>query len=488
MKDLVIILDCGATNVRVIAMDQHGHIEASQTYPNNVSQDPHHPGGLIWDVNEIWQKLTRASKEVMAKVKGQNIAGVSVTTFGVDGAFINQEGTLTYPVISWQCERTHPVMEQIDQYINKEKLYQICGVYPYGMNTINKILWLKKNRPEAIDHASDFLFISSLFMYKLCGERVTDCTMAGTSMLMDARTRKLSNEILNSIGIDGSLFPGLAEAGDVVGSTTREAENTTGIPQGTKVFVAGHDTQFAIFGSGASLGEAVLSSGTWEILMSRSRNITSENKQLNLGITTELDAVPGVYNIGLNWIGSGPLEWIRKMFYSNGLQEIDYDVIIKEAEALPPGSNGIRFNPDFVQEEKGKFPSGIFGLRLNTSRAEIYRAGIEALSYKLKNGIEALEQAGGVEISKVICVGGGSKNKLWNQLRADVTNKNIQLIDQKETTVLGAALFGFVAAGIYKDVEEARNHVDYKPEIIAPSANHSVYDQLSDSYYKYISG
>jgi L-fuculokinase len=485
-KDLVVIFDCGATNVRAMAINRSGKIEASQSYPNDTKKDPYYKEGLIWDVNEIWSKFIKASREVTAKIDPDRIAGVSVTTFGVDGTFIDENGKLLYPVISWQCERTHPIMENIDRYIEREKLYRIVGVFPYGMNTINKIIWLKENHPEVVEQASDFLFLSSLLLHRLSGRRVTNCTMAGTSMLMDSGKRQLSEQVLKSIGIDPGLFPEIAEAGEAIGTLTGEASDQTGIPKDTTVFVAGHDTQFAIFGSGAGLGEPVLSTGTWEILMTRSNSFTSQKKQLEMGITTELDAVPGIYNIGMNWMGSGPLEWIRKMLFRKGEDVEDYEKIIAEAEMVSPGSNGVRINPDFVQVEKGRYPSGIFGLRLQTDRAEIYRAGLEALSFKLKKGMKALEQAGGFSASKIICVGGGSKNTLWNQIRADVTNKPIQLIDQKETTVLGAALFGFVAAGIYKDAEEARKQVDYNPEVIQPSENRAKYEELEETFREYI--
>ena len=485
-KDLVIIFDCGATNVRVIAINRYGKIEASQSYPNATSEDPYYKGGLIWDVNDIWKKLAKASLEVISKIDHNRIAAVSVTTFGVDGTFTDSDGVPLYPVISWQCERTHPIMENIDRYIPREKLYSICGVFPYGMNTINKIIWLKENKPEVIDRASNFLFLSSLLLYRLSGERITNCTMAGTSMLMDAGKRQLSEEVLESIGLDSSFFPDIREAGETVGGVTASTSEETGIPENTPVFVAGHDTQFAIYGSGAGLGEPVLSTGTWEILMTRSNDFTAGKEQLDREITTELDAIPGVYTIGLNWIGSGPLEWIRKMLYRKDNDLESYENIISEAEQVAPGSNGIRMNPDFVQAEKGQYPSGIFGLRLHTERAEIYRAGLESLSFKLKKGLNALEQAGGFTASKIICVGGGSKNTLWNQIRADVTNKPVQLIDQKETTVLGAALFGFVAAGIYKDAEEARNQIDYSPEVVQPSENKSKYEELEKTFREYI--
>ena len=41
---------------------------------------------------------------------GHRVVGVTVTTFGVDGAPVDARGTLLYPIISWKCPRTAAVM------------------------------------------------------------------------------------------------------------------------------------------------------------------------------------------------------------------------------------------------------------------------------------------------------------------------------------------------------------------------------------------
>jgi L-fuculokinase len=65
-------------------------------------------------------------------------------------------------------------------------------------------------------------------------------------------------------------------------------------------------------------------------------------------------------------------------------------------------------------------------------------------------------------------VGGGSKNRLWNKLRANYTGVPVILTDKKETTVLGASLFVQAACGNFSSPEEARAAVDYKTETIEP--------------------
>ncbi|MBK7175063.1 MAG: L-fuculokinase [Bacteroidales bacterium] len=478
MEKLAIIFDCGATNVRVVAMNSFGEIKASHSLPNSSREDPFFKGGRIWDLDEIWGKLCTASREVMALINPASIVAVTTTTFGVDGTWLGEKGNLLYPVISWQCERTIPVLKNMDKYISPAELYNISGTYPYSFNTINKLIWLKEAHPEILDKAAHFLFMPSLLNYLLCGEKLNDLTMLGTSMLTDIKSRRLSPEILNRIGVDERLFGDYGKPGQRVGQVHAEASVLTGIPEGTLVCLGGHDTQFAIFGSGAGIDQPVLSSGTWEILMVRSDKYSTSQHQFEKGITTELDAVDGIYDIGLNWIGSGIIEWIKHRFYAECSPETCYETMMNEAAGIAPGSNGVFINPDFNSIQNALIKGNIGGLTLNTSRAEITRAAFEALSYQLKMALTALEQAGNFKAQQVICVGGGSKNSFWNQLRADVLGIPVVTIDQKETTVLGASFFAFTAAGVYPDPESGKQNIPYNQVTTFPSSEVALYTKL----------
>jgi L-fuculokinase len=466
--DIVIVFDCGATNVRVIAINSKGLIVASESLSNNTKPDPFYPSYRIWDVNEIWQKMVRASQKVVSCIDRKEIIGVTVTTFGVDGTLFNRSGEMLYPVISWQCERTNPIMAGIAKYIELADLYKECGVLPFTFNTINKLIWFVENKPELIENSYRFLFMPSIFSYLLTGEMINDTTMAGTSMLTSLSTRKFSKSILDKIGFPADKFGETVEAGTLTGKINLKASSETGIPTGIPVVATGHDTQFAIFGSGAEKNQPVLSSGTWEILMVRSEGYRSGKEQLEMSITTELDSRPGLYNIGNQWIASGMLEWARKTLY-NELRDDVYEAMIYGAEKVPAGCNGVKVVPKFYEELKGKPGGQILGLTMESTRDEIYRAMLEALSVRLVEGKTALEKAGGFKTESILCVGGGSKNRLWNRLRADITGVPVKVIDQKETTVLGASLFVQAACGNVLTPEEARSVIDYKTEIIEPS-------------------
>ncbi len=465
--DIVIVFDCGATNVRVIAIDSKGEIVASDSQANNTRPDPFYPAYRIWDTDEIWAKMCFSSHKVLSKIDTSRIAGVTVTTFGVDGTLFDKSGKMLYPVISWQCERTVSIMAGIDKYIPVEELYGECGVQPFNFNTINKLIWFRNHRPELVEKSHNFLFMPSIFSYRLTGEMVNDITMAGTSMLTSLSSGTFSNNILNNIGFPAEKMGKPVEAGTITGLVTSKASSETGIPEGTAVVATGHDTQFAIFGSGAGKNQPVLSSGTWEILMVRAEAYRSGKEQLDSGITTELDPLPGMFNIGNQWIASGILEWARKNLF-DGESDNVYEKMISGAEKVPPGCNGVKVDPKFYMEKQGLPGGQILGLTMESTRYEIYRAMLEALSLKLADGKKALENAGGFSTQSIICVGGGSKNRLWNQLKANAAGVPLMLIDQKETTVLGASFFVQAACGNASSPEEARSAVDYKTEIIEP--------------------
>jgi len=466
-REIVIVFDCGATNVRVIAINNKGDIIASQAYTNNPQPDPFYPAFRIWNINEIWGKMCRASRKTISQINPDHILGVTVTTFGVDGTLFGKDGRMLYPVISWQCERTKPIMSDIGKYITLTDLYRENGVLPFNFNTINKLIWFIENRPDIILKSYRFLFMPSIFSYLLTGEMVNDVTMAGTSMMTSLATRQFSKTIFDRIGLPDELMGSTNEAGTITGRVTSKAAGETSIPQNTPVVATGHDTQFAIFGSGAEKNQPVLSSGTWEILMVRAEGFKTGKEQLDLGITTELDAEPGLYNIGNQWIASGIIEWARRNLF-NDIRGDVYERMITGAEKVPSGSNGIKVIPRFYEELGGKPGGQILGLTMESTRYEIFRAILEALSERLAEGKKALENAGGFKADSILCVGGGSKNRLWNRLRANYTGVPVKIISQKETTVLGASLFVQAACGNYSSPEEARSAVRYETEIIEP--------------------
>ncbi len=412
-------------------------------------------------------------RSLSAELSSCRIHALPVTTFGVDGALVDSAGKLLYPIISWKCPRTAAVMADIGRYISPAELQGISGVGQFSFNTLYKLVWLRENQPRLLKQARAWLFISSLINHRLTGAFTTDRTMAGTSQLLDVQRGAFSERILQSVGLDNRLFPAIIDAGEVIGPLLPAIAERLGLPAGLPVVCAGHDTQFALFGSGAALDQPVLSSGTWEILMVRSQRVNTGMLPAIAGSTCELDSCAGLFNPGLQWLASGVLEWVRQLCWGGSSPDAVYREMIEEARAIPPGADGVRAHGSLVDAG-----AGWQGLSLSVRRGHIYRAALEALSATLRDNLGLLEHIGHFTSHELTLVGGGSRNDLWNQIKADLLNLPIKALNEPETTVLGASMFAWSGIGYYATPEAARQQVTYQYQWFRPGDDAVRYQRL----------
>ncbi|MGQ9473405.1 MAG: FGGY family carbohydrate kinase [Candidatus Caldatribacteriaceae bacterium] len=487
MEEYFLVLDCGATSLRSIAISPQGTILASSSLPNQPCLQEEGKEWLIWDIEEIWQKICQNTRRVVAEISGK-VLGVAVTTFGADGAPFRKDGRLTYPVISWQCSRTVPWAEKIASLVEPRELFRLTGYQIIPFNTLLKLLWLRENAPAALDEAHCFMMLPGIINFRLTGEMTADYTSFSTSMMMDVARRSFAEELLALAGLSSQFFPPFVEAGDVVGVISETASQEIGIPEGVPVVSAGHDTQFAIVGSMAEEGEVILSSGTWEIAALRVPYYVDSETAFKSGMLIELDAEKNLWNPQMLMIAGGVIEWVRRNFFAEIRDQKNiYELMIEQAQSIPPGAQGVWVIPAFMPSGPTK-PHGtkgtILGLRLTSSRSQIFRATLEGLSFQLKQAILALQSAFNVTPHGVRVVGGGAKNKLWNQIRSDVLGLPVVTTSCEEATVLGATLFVMVGVGYARNLEEERKNSRIETHRFEPSEHSQMYQLLFEKYEK----
>jgi len=487
MSDAVLVIDCGSTNVTVAAVDEQGRIVASVGKPNAPAAQPGAEGWRVWDLDALWGGICGSIRQLVRSPAVGSVAAVTVTTWGADGAPVAAGGRPTYPVIAWECSRTEDVARRLADRIGERRLFAVTGYQFMPFNTLFKLAWLRENAPDALDGADGWLMMAGLLSMKLCGEMSVDITGASTTMMLDLRRRRWSGELLEAVGLDESFFPPLVYPGEVIGKVTAGAAAQTGLPQGVPVVAAGHDTQFAPIGSGAGKDEALISTGTWEIAMLRTPQPVTSDYAFAEGILNEADAVRGLYNPQLLMMGSGVLEWVREHFYATVAErEQAYDTMIDEAGALEPGADGVMIVPAFVPTagpaRKHGTAGTILGLELTTTRAHVYRAALEGLCFQLRQALQILAQASGFRPQRIRVVGGGSRNTLWNRLRADVCRVPVVVTERKEATVVGGAVAAWVGAGRFESLEEGERSIPTEASVVEPSERADRYEALFERY------
>ena len=82
----------------------------------------------------------------------------------------------------------------------------------------------------------------------------------------------------------------------------------------------------------------------------------------------------------------------------------------------------------------------------------------------------------GVDVDRILCVGGGARNDLWNQIKADVTRAPLQISDEPEAGIKGAALLGAAGAGLIGNPAEVAVERRTADKIVQPR------DDTADTY------
>jgi xylulokinase len=187
-------------------------------------------------------------------------------------------------------------------------------------------------------------------------------------------------------------------------------------------------------------------------------------------------------------------QWFREQFclyekdMSKKLGIRAYELMDKEAEKASPGANGILFLPYLAGERSpiwDSYARGVyFGISLSTTRGDFIRAILEGTAYGIRQNMDIVEKDLGFSIDAFHTVGGGAKSDIWSQIKADVTNKNINTMNIKETAVLGAAMLGGVAAGVYRDCKDAVNQAAASPSRTyhPDSRFYPLYSRLFEEY------
>jgi xylulokinase len=125
------------------------------------------------------------------------------------------------------------------------------------------------------------------------------------------------------------------------------------------------------------------------------------------------------------------------------------------------------------------------GLSASHGRAELLKAVLEGTVYEVEFIRQAGEQITGQSIPALVTAGGGTRNRVWLQIKADVSGCRIESSAEPEATLLGAALVAGIGSGLYAHEAEAFDGLCLKPvEVFLPDPErHAIYRDLYEQGY-----
>jgi len=479
-------LDISTTGSKALLIDEAGAVVAVASSPHTL-QTPR-PLWSEQDPREWWQAACKSIRAVMtrAEIKAEAISSIGLTGQMHGLVLLDEAGDVLRPAILWNDQRTQDQCDEIHRLFGREKFIQVTGNLALTGFTAPKILWVKENEPQVYTRAAHMLLPKDYVRYKLSGEFAMDKAGGSGTVLFNLKERGWSEQVLATLGIPRSWMPPLYEGPEVTGRLTQAAAAACGLAAGTPVVAGGGDQSAQAVGVGAvRAGIIGLTVGTSGVVFATTPSAMVEPEGR---LHAFCHAVPGMWHfMGVMLSAAGSLQWYRDTLAS----EMSFDDLLKEAEFVPAGSEGLQFLP-YLSGERTPHPDplarGAFiGLTLRHGRGHLTRAVLEGVAFGLKDGFRLVQNAGLSAIEQVRASGGGTRSPLWRQILASVLEAELTTVGVVEGAAYGAALLAGVGAGAWPDVTSACAQVVRLMEITRPDEGqiavyHKMYAQYRQLY------
>jgi len=456
-----IAIDLGATSGRTIL----GHVTESGVSMEEINRFPNGPVQgdkyLHWDFNALFDHIIEGLT-IVGK-RGVKVESIGVDTWGVDVAFVGEDGNFLSDPISYRDPYTVGMPEKFfrDE-MPASELYARTGIQIMNLNTVFQLYALHSSDSPLLKQASRILFMPDAITYRLTGKMVTEYTIASTSGMLDPVSKRFDGKILSSLGLDGGRFAPIVMPGTGVGVLTGELARKTGLGAVPVIAVAEHDTASAVAAVPALDGNfAYLSSGTWSLMGVELEQPIMTERARELNITNE-GGVNGTVRFLKNITGMWILEQCLKKWKEEGAS-YTYPQLVEMAGKTAPSPH--LFDPDdpsFAMPES--MPAAISayfaarGLESPVTHAEYVRCIFDSLAGKYAEVMKMFLEVAPVKIERLHIIGGGCRNELLNSFTARALGIPVTA-GPVEATAIGNIMMQACAAGKVASLSEIRKRV-----------------------------
>lgn len=418
---------------------------------------------------DIWAAFKACIKEMTNRCGGSPVAiGLSSAMHSLIS--VDEDGIALAPMMTWADSRSADIANRIrgsEQGIN---IYKRTGTPIHAMSPLCKIIWLYAHEPELFDRTYKFISIKEYIWYRLFKEFKVDHSIASCTGLFDVENLNWSEEALLMAKITADRL-------SIPVSTSYSMKDASGV-----IFVIG-----ASDGCLANLGSDAIESGVAALTIGTSGAVRIASKK------TVLNEAAMTFSYLLDeqtYICGGPvnnggiaLQWfLKSTLDKEELSAADYTLFFEKVKAATVGSKGLIFLPYLTGERAPIWDSEscgtFFGLRLHHRQEQFSRAVLEGICYALNEVLLAVEQYS-EEIKQINVSGGFVHSRIWMEILADITGKEIVLLQTEDASAIGAAYLAIKAIGLRQEYPSSVN----EKQVITPNpANHALYKKIFKVY------
>jgi rhamnulokinase len=448
-------LDFGAESGRAILARLHSGVLVTEEIRRFKNEPVEYGGSLHWDVSRLWWEVQSA----LEGLKETDLAGIGVDAWGVDYALLGEGGELLQNPYHYRDPRTNGVMQEVFGKVAREEIYWTTGIQFMPINTIYQLYAAMRDTPALLKTAQQLVMIPDLFHYWLTGRAVCEYTNATTTQLVNPVTRTWAAELIRRLELPSHLLTEIVEPGTRIGTLLPSISGSSALSGTSVIAPATHDTGSAVVAISAREGTAFLSSGTWSLLGTELDAPVISTEALRLNFTNE-GGVNGTTRLLKNVMGLWMLQCCRQSWTAQG-QCYEHSELMELAAHEDPFRCLVDpDHPSFLRPADMPAVIDQFCARTHQpapkTQGAYVRTILESLAFKYRLVLHHLEQLIGRPIDKIRVIGGGSKNRLLNQMTADATGRSI-LAGPTEATALGNVAIQILATGGATSLNEVRN-------------------------------
>jgi xylulokinase len=442
-------IDIGTFESKGALVDSDGAIVATAARPHKMIVPQ--PGWAEHRAEQDWwQDFTFITRAILDEtgIEPGAIQAVACSAIGPCMLPVDEAGTPLMNAVLYGVDgRAEREVAALTERIGEDVLLDRCGNALTSQSVGPKILWLKNNRAEIYEKTAKILTSTSYLVFRLTGEYVIDhYTAANFSPLYLVDELDWSDALADDI-IALEKLPRLAWSTEIVGGITPQAARETGLAEGTPVTAGTVDAAAEALSVGVGRpGDMMVMYGSTIFIIALTDDRVRDPRLWYAPWLFE-----GQHASMAGLATSGTLtHWFRDHLARDLDPDTAFAQLAGEAEASPPGGNGLIFLPYFSGERTpihDPFAKGcLFGLNLTHTRGDIYRALLEGIANGTNHVIETYRAVDQAPL-RALAVGGGTKNRLWCQATSDISGMDQIICEKTMGASYGDAFLAAVAIG-----------------------------------------
>ena len=476
MSELLLGIDLGTASSKGVLTTPEGQIVATAVRPRPHSVSMPFPGWSEVEAESVWwQDVVALTHELVPQAAGRTIAALCVSGVGPCLVLADDDTRPVRPAILYGIDsRATAEIAELDERLGTAEVLRRCGT-PLTTQAVGpKALWVQRHEPDVWSRATRWFNSSSFVVKRLTGEYVLDHHTASQCVpLYDIEACTWNDDWYDEV-MGPIARPRLVWSAEIVGSVSASAAEETGLGVGIPVCAGTVDAWAEAFSGGVrSPGDLMLMYGSTMFFVQELADLARHPRLWN---TMGID--PGSRCLAAGMSTSGSLTgWVQNL-----VGDVPFETLVREAAAVPAGSDGLLLLPYFAGERTPIFDHQargvIAGLTLRHQRGHVFRAVYEGIAFGIRQILELLDTETN-PVTRLVAVGGGTQGRLWTQVVSDVTGREQEVPEQTIGACYGDALMAAIGSGLVPPETNWARLAD----VIEPDPNvRPLYDELYGLY------